>query len=91
MVGTVNGPSGARPRGLDTERLPPFEFGYTKWRPEARRFQPLMGELPTIALGDAGMDLVDMFGDGRASILQLDGTARYWRKDQRARRSPALP
>ena len=65
--------------GTSMQRLPPLDFEYTEWRPEARRFRPLTGELPATSLGEAGIDLVDMFGDGRPSILQLNGVARYWR------------
>jgi hypothetical protein len=65
--------------GQNTQQLPPLEFGYTGWQPEARRFQPLTGELPATSLGAPGMDLVDLFGDGRPCILELNGFARYWR------------
>jgi RHS repeat-associated protein len=68
--------------GDSTQALPPLEFGYTPWDPAARRLQPLgvtAAQLPATSLAGPGLDLVDMFGDGLASILQLNGTALYWR------------
>lgn len=68
--------------GASTQALPPLEFGFTPWDPAARRYQPLAvtaAQLPATSLADKDMDLVDMFGDGLVSILQLDGMARYWR------------
>jgi len=65
--------------GTSTEQLPPIEFGYTDWEPQERRFTPLTGELPASSLGAPGLDLVDLFGDGRPCILELNGFARYWR------------
>ena len=68
--------------GDSTQALPPLEFGYTAWDPAARRYQPLSvtaAQLPATSLAGPGLDLVDMFGDGLPSILQLNGTARYWR------------
>ena len=65
--------------GGEIQPLPPLEFGYTAWQPQARRFQPLTGDLPPTSIGSPGMDLVDLFGDGRPCILELNGFARYWR------------
>jgi RHS repeat-associated protein len=68
--------------GDSTEALPPVEFGYTAWDPAARRYQPLTvtsAQLPATSLAAPGIDLVGMFGDGLPSILQLNGTALYWR------------
>jgi hypothetical protein len=68
--------------GDTTQALPPLELGYALWDPAARRFQPLgaiAAQLPATSLAGHGLDLVDMFGDGLPSILQLNGTARYWR------------
>jgi len=62
-----------------SEQLPPLEFGYTCWRPERAPLQPLGKELPAVALGTPGLDLVDLFGDGLPSLLQLNGASRYWR------------
>jgi RHS repeat-associated protein len=68
--------------GDSTQALPPLEFGYTPWDPAARHYQPLTvtaSQLPPTSLAAPGLDLVDMLGDGLASILELNGTARYWR------------
>jgi len=83
--------AGVRVTGYDgtaTQSLPPLEFGYTRWEPSTRRFRPLTGDLPEAGVSGsdragprrADLDLVDLFGDGLPSFLQLDGRAgRYWR------------
>ena len=38
----------------------------------------MRGTLPPAKLG-GDLDLVDLFGDGLPSVLQLNGAARYWR------------
>ena len=68
--------------GDNSQAMPPLEFGYTPWDPATRSYQPLgvtAGQLPATSLAEPGLDLVDMFGDGLVSILELNGTARYWR------------
>jgi RHS repeat-associated protein len=68
--------------GDSTQALPPLELGYTKWDPAVRRYQPLTVKaagLPATSLAGPSLDLLDMFGDGLPSILQLNGAARYWR------------
>jgi RHS repeat-associated protein len=70
-----------------TQPLPPLEFAYTDWQPAHRQFQVLTGEPPT-SLGTSGLDLVDLFGDGLPSVLQLNGTARYWRNQGNGRFDP---
>jgi RHS repeat-associated protein len=68
--------------GGSRQALPPLEFGYTSWDPAARRYQELTApaaQLPSSSPAGPGVDLVDVFGDGLASILQLNGAARYWR------------
>jgi RHS repeat-associated protein len=67
--------------GSATQPLPPLEFGYTAFTPEARRYQPLtaQGELPPTSLGAADIELADLFGDGLPCVLQINGQARYWR------------
>jgi RHS repeat-associated protein len=68
--------------GGSTQALPLLELGYTPWDPAVRGYQQLgvtAAQLPATSLAGPGLDLVDMFGDGLASILQLNGSARYWR------------
>jgi RHS repeat-associated protein len=65
--------------GTQTQALPPLELGYTPWAPEQRRYRPLAGALPAESLAGGGRDLVDLFGDGLPSVLELGPTARYWR------------
>src|SRR5712692_109918 len=69
--------------GLTTQALPPLEFGYSKWEPAKRRYQPIDsvgGAAPDHSLADKEVDLVDLFGQGLPDVLQLaGGVARYWR------------
>jgi RHS repeat-associated protein len=65
--------------GENTQALPPLELGYTPWTPEQRRYRPLAGAVPVESLARGGRDLVDLFGDGLPSVLELGPTARYWR------------
>lgn len=66
--------------GKNTQELPPLEFGYTRFEPEGRDFFPVTGaELPPISLASPDYDLADLFGDGLPDVLELNGTARYWR------------
>ncbi|MFG3602504.1 SpvB/TcaC N-terminal domain-containing protein [Micromonospora chersina] len=73
-----------------TESLPPLELGYRPWDPAARRFRRLPATLPPAPLGP-GLELVDLFGDGLPSVLQLDGSARYWRNRGDGRIDAARP
>ena len=68
--------------GDRSESLPPLEFAYTTFDPERRRFEPFTaprGEVPDGSLGQADYELVDLFGNGLPSVLQMNGVARYWR------------
>ena len=65
--------------GENSETTPPLELGYTDWQPDQRRFRLLSGELPVTSLGTPGLDLVDLFGDGRPCILNSMGSRAYWR------------
>ncbi len=66
--------------GEQVEMLPALEFGYTQFAPEKRHFFPLAGgELPPQSLAAPDTELVDIFGNGLPDILELNGTARYWR------------
>ena len=56
----------------ETEQLPPLEFGYTRFDPARRRFQPLTagGEsMPARSLGNEDFELVDLFGNGLPDIV----------------------
>jgi RHS repeat-associated protein len=69
--------SGHDPDADDPQSFPPLSFTYRDWDPEIRRYRSLSG-LPPAKLGP-GLDLVDLFTDGLPSVLQMNGTARYWR------------
>ena len=61
------------------ERMPPVAFAYTAFQPEARRFVPLSGSLPTESLLNPNYELVDLRGTGLPDILQIEDRIRYWR------------
>lgn len=65
--------------GERTESLPPLEFSYSSFTPQTRRHIPVTGTLPETALSAPDLELVDLFGDGLPSALQINGTVRYWR------------
>jgi RHS repeat-associated protein len=66
--------------GDKTETLPPLEFRYTSFEPERRDFFPLQGaDLPAGSLGNPDLEFVDLFGNGLPDLLEMNGTARYWR------------
>src|SRR5207247_2233501 len=66
--------------GDRSEELPTLEFGYTRFEPEARKFFPLKGsDLPARSLANPDLELADLFGNGLADILEMNGTVRYWR------------
>lgn len=68
------------PDGEYPRQLPPLTFGYTRFAPEARKFQVLAGrDLPSRNIGAPGMALVDLYGGGLPDILEMNGSARYWR------------
>ena len=65
---------------VQQESLPPLEFGYTLFAPEDRKFQAISGcDLPATSLANQGLELVDLHGNGLPDILEMNGTARYWR------------
>jgi len=77
--------------GDDAEELPPLDLGYTPFEPEGRRYQPLaaVGDaLPERSLRDRDFDLVDVFGNGLPSVVQMNGVARYWRNRGDGRLDP---
>jgi RHS repeat-associated protein len=63
--------------------MPPVSFSYSQFRPHEQRYQSLKavgGEMPPLALNDAKMALVDLFGDGLPDILHTSPNGfRYWR------------
>jgi RHS repeat-associated protein len=68
--------------GNQTEELPPLEFGYTRFAPEQKRFQPITAvnnALPPRSLADDAFEVVDLFGNGLPDIVQMNGSARFWR------------
>ena len=66
--------------GRAVQELPPLTFGYTELDLARRRFHPVTGpELPAAGLADATIELVDLRGCGLPDLVQLNGTARYWR------------
>ena len=75
---TVISVTGHDPAAAEPQALPPLTFTYRGWDPAGRRYRTLPGTLPPAPLG-GDLDLVDLFGDGLPSVLQLDSTARYWR------------
>jgi len=66
--------------GTRTQEMPPLEFRYTQFQPSRRNFFPVEGsELPVNSLADPDFEQADLFGNGLPDILELNGTARYWR------------
>lgn len=68
-------PSG---NGLESEWMPPLEFGYSKFNPSRRGLRNIKGPIPTMSLSQPGFELADLNGNGIPDLLQLDGVARYW-------------
>ncbi len=65
--------------GTPVAELPPLEFGYTRFEPERRKFEPMTGDLPASSLANSGVEIVDLFGHGLPDILEMNGSVRYWR------------
>jgi RHS repeat-associated protein len=75
----VEGHDDERP---DPEPLPPLEFSYTTFEPTKRHYQPLTGPSgarPNLSLGHPEFELVDLFGNGLPTVLELNDQVRYWR------------
>lgn len=61
------------------QHLPPLSFGYSRFDPAGRRFEPLTGPgLPTAPLNDRSLALVDLRGNGLPDVVELGATKRYW-------------
>ena len=70
------------PPGQDpaTEHLPPLTFAYSGFDPARRRFEPLTGSgLPTAALSNSSMALVDLRGAGLPDLIEMGDSKRVWR------------
>jgi RHS repeat-associated protein len=62
--------------GQDQRELPAVEFGYTRFQPIGRSFEPVEGsELPAISLARPDVELVDVTGDGLPDVIELNGRA----------------
>jgi RHS repeat-associated protein len=72
--------------GSAVKTLPPITFGYTKFEPEKRCFDPVTGDqLPALSLANPSLELADLTGDGLPDILEMNGAVRYWRNRGSAR------
>lgn len=77
-INVVGYPDGDDVAGV--RELPPLDFEYSRFTPEARKFTPLQGRgLPATSLSNPDLELVDLFGHGLPDIVELGGTVRYWR------------
>lgn len=77
-INVIGYPDGDNVQGV--RELPPLDFEYSRFAPESRKFFPLDGRaLPTSSLSNPDLELVDLFGHGLPDIVELGGTARYWR------------
>ena len=66
--------------GNESDWMPPLDFTYTTFSPQARRFAAVSGEeLPMAPLGNPGLGFVDLFGQGLPDLLELANVTRYWR------------
>lgn len=66
--------------GDNVQQLPPLTFDYERFTPQRRRFVSIHGaDLPAVSLADPGIELIDVFGNGLPSLVELKGAVRYWR------------
>jgi RHS repeat-associated protein len=67
--------------GVESVEMPPLEFRYSQFDPLHKRdFSPVTGDdLPPVALSNPDFELADLDGNGLPDVLQLNGTARFWR------------
>lgn len=63
--------------------MPPVTFAYSEFRPHEQRYQPLAAQgndMPSHALNDPNLALVDLFGDGLPDVVESGPVGfRYWR------------
>jgi RHS repeat-associated protein len=68
--------------GNRTQDLPPLEFGYSRFAPEQQRFQHFKAVnnlLPPRSLENDDFEIIGLFGNGLPDIVQINGTAQFWR------------
>ena len=66
--------------GTAHRELPPLDFDYSRFSPDARKFVALEGRsLPATSLANPQMELIDLFGHGLPDFVELGGAVRYWR------------
>jgi len=65
--------------GTASEFLPSLQFGYSRFVPGGQTFFAVQGDLPPVSLAHPEYELADVFGNGLPDIVQINGTARYWR------------
>jgi YD repeat-containing protein len=64
------------------EKLPPLEFGYTRFDPSRRTYEALSGvsgSVPERSLSHPDFELADLFGRGLLDVVQIGDATRYWR------------
>jgi RHS repeat-associated protein len=66
----------------DVQELPTLDFAYTRFEPEERKFVPATadsGALPEESIGHTDLELVNLFGNGLADIVEIRDNCRVWR------------
>jgi RHS repeat-associated protein len=79
--------------GAASEELPPLELGYSRFQPGKQRYVSFSAPeraLPDSSLANPSFELVDLFGEGLPSVLQMEpsgrrGAVRFWRNAGRGR------
>lgn len=64
------------------EALPPLGFGYARFDPSRRVYQPMsaIGDaIPERSLTHPDFELADLFGRGLPDVIQIGDVNRYWR------------
>ena len=80
---TVSGYQRDAAGNLKSDRMPPVTYKYTEFKPQEQRYQSLAArgdDLPPLALNNANIALVDLFGSGLSDVLQSDIAGfRFWK------------
>ncbi len=72
--------------GVQTQELPPLEFGYTQFEPKGRKFFPITGpDMPPASLAHPEYEVADLLGNGLPDVLEMNGMVRYWRNQGEGR------